>query len=379
MRSLGASGLREALLQSRQYTKSMVDDLSDAQWSVPFKATINPIKWEVGHVGWFMERWCLRGAGQGSRLPNADRWYDSSAIAHRERWELPLPSRSATLSYIDEVLAATLSALEHSGESDEALYFFRLALAHEDMHAESFAYTRQTLGYPPPQGPRPPLGAPTGDVEVTAVEFEQGAARAAGGFVFDNEKWAHPVRLGRFAIARGPVRQGEFLRFVEDGGYQRLPLWSAAGRAWLADTGAAHPPYWRNLEGQWQQRAFDSWLPIDPGAPLMHVTAHEAEAYCRWAGRRLPTEAEWEYAAVSGSIAWGGHVWEWTASDFAPYPGFMADDYVDYSAPWFHTHRSVRGGSFVTPERLAHVRFRNFYEPHRADIFVGFRTCEATA
>jgi ergothioneine biosynthesis protein EgtB len=381
MRTLDKRALHDALLQSRQYTKALVEDLSDAQWRAPYLAIINPTLWEVGHVAWFMEHWCLRWRGRDhelapSRLADADRFYDSAKVAHTERWRLPLPSRVDTLRYCDRVLGDTLDALDRADESDEGLYLFRLALYHEDMHGEAFAYTRQTLEYPAPNGHRMSVAQGEGDAELAGGEFAQGAPRNGEGFVFDNEQWAHPVRVAPFAIARRPVTQGEFRAFVEDGGYRRDELWSSAGLAWRSASGASHPLYWRRdaTSGDWQRRVFDQWRALDPSAPMTHVSAHEAEAYCRWADRRLPTEAEWEFAAAQGAIGWGQSVWEWTASSFDPYPGFDAGPYAEYSAPWFGTHRSVRGGSFVTPKRLEHPKFRNFYEPHRADIFIGFRT-----
>lgn len=382
MRSLGKSALHDALMDSRQYTKSLVDDLSDAQWDVPAHTAINPVLWEVGHVAWFMERWCLRLREDhldAPRLPGADRLYDSAAVDHAERWRLPLPSRAVTMRYLDDVLDATLDALRHAGESDRELYFFRLALYHEDMHAESFAQLRQLLGYPPPTGRSPAVAVaePGDDVNLPGGEFEQGARAPEGGFVFDNEKWAHRVAVRSFAIARRPVTQGEFLAFVEDGGYRRDDLWSVAGRAWRDGSGAMHPTYWRPSGTRWEQRRFDRWEPLHPSAVIAHVTAHEAEAFCRWAGRRLPTETEWEYAALAGAIEWGSAAWEWTASGFAPYPGFRPDAYRDYSAPWFGTHRSVRGASSFTARRLVHPKFRNFYAPDRNDVVVGFRTAVA--
>jgi iron(II)-dependent oxidoreductase len=380
MRSLSGSALRDALLESRQYTKSLVDDLTDAQWDVPVLPVINPVLWEVGHVGWFMERWCLRPRPDGlgpSLMADADRLYDSSAVDHGERWRLPLPSRDATMRYLDDVLEVTLDALERTGESDSEQYFFRLALYHEDMHAESFAHLRQLLGYPAPAG-LPVLPAarrgPNADIALDGAEFDLGVSPGLQGFVFDNEKWAHPVHVRPFMIGRRPVSQGAFLAFVEDNGYGRDAWWSAAGRAWRDAAHAAHPAHWRRAGAQWQQRVFDRWEPLNSSEPMAHVTAYEAEAYCRWAGRRLPTEAEWEFAAMRGAIDWGDSVWEWTASPFVPYPGFTADAYRQYSAPWFGTHRSVRGGSFLTTRRLAHPKFRNFYEPHRSDVVVGFRT-----
>jgi iron(II)-dependent oxidoreductase len=382
MRTLSRAEVRRAIEESRQYTRSLVDDLDDAQWNVPRLPIVNPLLWEVGHLGWFMESWCLRWRGPdaapaASRLEHADRWYDSARVAHDIRWDLDLPSRAATWRYLDEVLQATLERLERTADEPAALYFFQLALYHEDMHAEAFAYTRQTCGYtaPAPRQEAFPGGAVAadGDVPLAGGSFRQGAARAAEGFVFDNEKWSHDVALAPFSIARRPVSAGEFAAFVDDGGYARAALWDDAGRTWLAARGAQQPVYWRRGERGWQQRSFDRWHDIDPAAPMVHVNRHEAAAWCRWAGRRLPTESEWEFAAAGGHIT--PSVWEWTATPFRPYPGFQPDPYAEYSAPWFESHRSVRGASAATASRMRHPRYRNFYTPERADVFVGFRSC----
>ncbi|HEY6865150.1 MAG TPA: SUMF1/EgtB/PvdO family nonheme iron enzyme, partial [Burkholderiales bacterium] len=233
-----------------------------------------------------------------------------------------------------------------------------------------------------------------GDVEIAGGTLMLGAPRNSG-YVFDTEKWAHPVEVAPFAIARHPVTNAQFLEYVR-----------AGGKA---------PRYWSERDGAWGERRFDRWAPLEPELPVVHVDWHEAQAYCRWAGRRLPTEAEWEFAAGGGDkrrYPWGdatpspdranfhgarrapagafapgdtpegvrqmlGNVWEWTATTFDPYPGFVHDPYRDYSVPWFGTHKVLRGGSFASPARLLRNTWRNFYTPDRYDVFAGFRTCRA--
>jgi len=337
------------LRAARERTRRVVDDLAGSRELGPKLAIVNPPRWEVGHVGWFQEFWCLRQGSEArpSILPNADALYNSATVPHDSRWSLPLPSFADTLAYRNEILERVVQQLEN-GAADP--YFAELALRHEEMHAEAFHYTRQTLGYP---APKVSFGEwPSGDAEFPGGLFRLGAPRDQD-FAFDNEKWSHPVVLEPFRIARRPVTNGEYRKFVE-----------AGGKA---------PAYWKDGK----LRRFERWIPIPPDEPVMHVSWHDAQAYCAWAGRRLPTEAEWECAALAGLEGMLGVVWQWTASTFLPYPGFVRDPYKEYSEPWFGTHKVLRGGSFATPKGEARVRFRNFYTPERSDIFAGFRTCAA--
>ena len=344
----------EELRAARERTRRIADDLRGERELGPKLAIVNPPLWEIGHVGWFQEFWCLRAAGAtASILPNADTLYNSAKVAHDTRWNLPLPSFGDTVAYRDQVFVRVLEKVKR-GEADA--YFVQLAARHEDMHAEAFYYTRQTLGYPPPAGhPAMPAVEAKGDAQIPGGAFRLGSPKDTP-FAFDNEKWAHPVVLAPFRISRGLVTHAQYLEFVEAGG--------------------APPRYWKK-EGKWLVRRFDRWVPLPLEEPVIHVSWTEAQAYCRYAGRRLPTEAEWERAATAeaGLEGLSGSVWQWTASTFLPYPGFLRDPYAEYSEPWFGTHKVLRGGSFATPATIARPRFRNFYTPDRADVFAGFRTC----
>ena len=391
--------LERDLLASRTRSTRVTADLDGERLFGPKLAIVNPPLWEIGHLGWFQERWCLRlepsGALGDSIVPGADALYDSAAVAHDTRWDLPLPDLAGTRAYLANVLERVRERLAREPGNESLRYFVRLATFHEDMHAEAFHYTRQTLGYPDPFGAAAAAAAaapvPRGDAEYPGGRFRLGA-EPNGGFVFDNEKWAHAVEIAPFRMSRAPVTNAAFLAYVEEGG--------------------PAPRYWKKRDGVWLQRRFDRWLPLAPDEPVLHVDWDEAHAWCRWAGRRLPTEAEWEYAASTakrrypwgddgpdparanldgagvvavGSCAAGdnpsgarqliGNVWEWTSSTFGAYPGFVVDPYQEYSEPWFGTHKVLRGGSFATPARLIRNTWRNFYTPDRGDVFAGFRTC----
>ena len=423
--------LAQMVSDARARTMELLQGLDGEQLMGPRLPIVNPMLWEIGHVAWFHERWILRHLdGREPLRPDADALYDSIAIAHDLRWDLPLPSLADTLAYMQRVQEAILARLDVREVAPRDAYFYQLTTFHEDMHGEAFTYTRQTLGYPAPllsaanyhaqdceAGPLP------GDVEVPAGAFRLGAAGDEP-FVFDNEKWAHPVQIAPFRIARAPVTNAEFAAFVLDGGYARRELWSDEGWAWRSRESAEHPAYWVRDGAHLQERRFDRVVPLSPHAPVIHVNWYEAQAYCRWAGRRLPTESEWEAAAAGepdadGSLSarkrrfpWGdspptaqhanldgralgcidvaalpagdsafgcrqmiGNVWEWTESAFEPYPGFVPDPYEEYSAPWFATRKVLRGGCWATRSRMLRNTWRNFFTPDRRDVFAGFRTC----
>ncbi|MGH8621521.1 MAG: SUMF1/EgtB/PvdO family nonheme iron enzyme, partial [Burkholderiales bacterium] len=243
--------LERELRSSRARTARLTGDLAGERLLGPQLAIVNPPLFEIGHVGWFQEWWCLRDGASpapgASILPGADALYDSAKVAHDTRWGLPLPDIDSTRAYCEEVLERVVRRLRREPDNAALQYFVQLAIFHEDMHAEAFHYTRQTLGYPDPF-PAPavseaPRGASHGDVDLPGGAFELGAAPGSG-FVFDNEKWAHPVHLASFSIARAPVTNGEFMEFVEAGGYRRREWWSKAGWTWRDGAGAQAPRYW---------------------------------------------------------------------------------------------------------------------------------------
>ena len=425
-----AEALAEELTEAHVRTLALIGGLSDEQLMGPRLDIVNPFRWEAGHVAWFHEYFALRRLNPdfAPLIPDSDGLYNSSTVAHESRWLLPLPDRSGTLAYMARVLEEMRARLACEPLSARARYLFHLTLSHEDMHGEAFVQMRQTLGYPKPAiagiGPANSDAGPFhGDAAVPGGTFRLGSEQTEP-FVFDNEKWAHDVELAPFRIARAPVTNAEFGAFIEDGGYLRGDFWSADGWAWRTVAIAEHPVYWiRDGRRGWRVRAFDRNTELHPHHPVIHVNWYEADAYCRWAHRRLPTEAEWEAAAAGAPDAggrlsprkrkypWGdappdaaranleghalgpvdvaacgagdsafgcrqmiGNVWEWTASDFRPYPGFAPDDYEDYSQPWFGTRKVLRGGAWPTRGRLITPAYRNFFTPERRDVFAGFRT-----
>jgi ergothioneine biosynthesis protein EgtB len=389
-RNLGRAALDDALADAHRHTWSILADFDAARWNVPELPIINPPLWEFGHVGWFAEWWILREAGHDglggtvarrpSMLADADRWFDSGRVAHDTRWHLDLPQAPQIRDYVGAVLEGVRSRLASEPDESNALYPYRLALFHEDMHGEALTYMRQTLNLSAPHAADlAPVNERAGAAAMEGGKFAMGLAEAAG-FAFDNEMQMHRVDVAPFEIDRECVSNRAYAEFVDAGGYRDGKLWSPQGLAWLQATGCAQPLRWRKkVDGSgsgWEQLWFGRWRALPLEWPVCHVTAFEAEAYCMWSGRRLPTEPEWECAAGSGAIRWGDSVWEWLVDAFAPYPGFAPGRYLEYSKPWFHTHRCVRGASFATRSRMRNARYRNFYMPERNDIFVGFRTCK---
>jgi ergothioneine biosynthesis protein EgtB len=405
IREAGRDVLSLALMDARNHTLHVFTQfqsaLEAADFVVPLLPTLNPPLWELGHVAWFQEHWIgrnlqrsqgARGYSAGPRLPSmeagADRWWDSSRVPHDERWFLDLPDVNACRAYLLNTLESTLELLERADETDDALYFYRLCLFHEDMHAEAMVMTAQTLGMkldppllhafaPKPMTLRDPLLIP-------ASNWLPGIPADTAGFVFDNEAGAIEVNVPEFEIDAQPVSWAQFVEFVSDGGYDRQELWSDAGWRWLQtislNEGRRGPRYVDQIgvaSGAVMQNRFGQPLRMLGNQPAMHMSWWEADAWCRWAGRRLPFEVEWEIAAHTAArrgFQWG-EVWEWTGNTFKPYPGFVPGPYADYSQPWFGSHKVLRGGSSATRARMKSSKYRNFYLPERDDVFCGFRSC----
>jgi iron(II)-dependent oxidoreductase len=416
----------------RAQTLELAAPLDDLTLTRQHSLLMSPIVWDLGHIANFEEQWVRRAHAPRLRRDDTarrrDALYDAVAHPRSRRGRLALLTPDDCRQYLDAVRRETLSVLRAADLPDDdpllADGFIHAMLAqHEAQHTETILQTVQLIDdlvYEPARRrePRAALAAAgTETALVPAGRFLMGTDDRR--FAYDNERPTHEVWVDRFHIDVHPVTNGQFLRFVEDGGYLRDELWDDAGRQWLADAGAQHPAQWiRRSDGRWDERHFGRMYALLLDQPVVHICWHEAQAYARWAGKRLPTEAEWEKAAAwdlergtARVFPWGdapptseqanldqwtfapaaagaypegasffgcqqmlGDVWEWTASDFEPYPGFEVFPYAEYSAFHFGKgYKVLRGGSWATHALVARNTFRNWDLPERRQIFAGFR------
>jgi ergothioneine biosynthesis protein EgtB len=355
------------LEESCAQTLNNVDSLGISDWDIPDLEIVNPPAWEFGHLIWFHEFWVQRlgHIHQPSYFANADAMFNSSVIAHSARWQAQLPSVLQLKEYFQHVMGASRKLLQKGNVSPEQAYFLELAIYHQDMHNEAFAYMCQTLeyDYSPPsskenaENSKPWISTPW--LTFPNQTLLAGSTQQSG-LIFDNEKWQEEIHLPAFTIATQAVTNGQYLAYLQ------------------ANQGTVKPPvYWECQNQQWYQRRFKERqiLPLDE--PVRHLSWMEAMAYCEWQRVRLPTEFEMIALLQSSPQTWQpSNLWEWTSSVFTPFAGFAPDPYVDYSQPWFDgSYRVLKGFSSLTPKRLRRPQFRNFYQTTRNNHFCGFRTC----
>ena len=354
---MSQSELALALERARRRTDALLKPLADEQLTRQISPLQSPLVWDLAHIGHFEELWLLRrNGGRNAVSSEYDDLYDASAHARDERGRLPILPPEAARAYLRDVREAVLARLAETSLDE---FVVGMVVQHELQHAETMAQTLALAGLPGPEPRRPPEVEASGDVVVPGGSFTLGATDP---WAYDNERPAHAVDLPTFRIDRALVTNADYAAFVEAGGYRDRDAWSDEGWAW------------REAEGAAASLGVDG---LPPREPVQHVSFHEAGAYARWAGKRLPTEAEWEKAAKTVGEELEhvrGAVWQWTASPFDGYPGFRAFPYPEYSEPFFgEEYRVLRGGSWVTDPLVARPTFRNWDLPQRRQIFSGVR------
>jgi iron(II)-dependent oxidoreductase len=420
--------IAELLGEARTRTLRLIAPLSDDDLQVQHDPLMSPVVWDLGHIAHFEELWLTRnvhGTVEFGEMPGI---YNPFEYPRRVRGDLDLPGRDEVVEILAEIRARGLEKLEsldlHAG--DPLLrdgYVYAMVAQHEYQHNETILQTLQLKRGAPYAAPRGiTVPAPTLTLDAgTMVRFPGGPVPIGTNdrrVAYDNERPRHVVDVAPFRIDVTPVTNGHYVAFIEDGGYARRELWSDAGWAWRDADGAIAPKYWTRAGSAWHARTFDRSGPVDPRRPVCHVSYHEADAFARWAGKRLPTEVEWEAAAsfdpATGeqrTFPWGdepwspalanldqlafetapvgayprnvspigcygmiGDVWEWTSSDFRGYPGYETFPYPEYSEVFFGTeYKVLRGGSFATRPGAIRNTFRNWDYPIRRQIFSGFR------
>jgi len=359
------AAIAELLAEARRRTLALVAPLDDAQLNTVYSPLLSPLAWDLGHIANFEELWLVQRVGGREPLHGElGRFYDAIESPRKIRGELPILRGEELRAYMDDVRARTLDVLEGvdlSADAEDPLlrggFVYEMLLAHELQHNETMLQLLQLVdGYelPLPIGPQPVDAGGPETIAVADGEYEIGAAPA--GFAYDNERPRHTVELAAFAIDRTPVSNATYISFMEE-------------------TGAEPPTYWERDGEGWVDSARGRRAPVDPAEPVIHVSWHEADALARWAGKRLPSEFEWE--AAHERLDAVGQAWEWTSSEFRPYPGFEAFPYPEYSEVFFgDEYRVLRGSSWATHPRVARPSFRNWDLPQRRQIFAGVRLAE---
>ncbi len=377
---MSLSELVLALEHARARTEALLEPLSDEQLRCRFSPLQSPLVWDLAHIAHFEELWLLRRVGGRSAVsPEYDDLYDSFAHARSERVQLPILRPDRARTYMRDVREAVLAllpqlSLDDGGPLLERGFVVGMVAQHELQHGETMAQTLALAGLPGPAPHAPPEVAASGDVTVPGGSFTLGGTDP---WAYDNERPAHVVDLPAFRIDRSLVTNSEYAAFVDDGGYRDHDVWSEEGRAWREAEGAVAPLTWKGDGARRLRHGFDAVEVLPPREPVQHVSYHEADAYARWAGKRLPTEAEWEKAVkiVGEELEHvRGGVWQWTTTSFDGYPGFDAFPYREYSEVFFGpAYRVLRGGSWVTDPLVARTTFRNWDLPERRQIFSGLR------
>jgi iron(II)-dependent oxidoreductase len=353
------ASLAEDLAAVRQRTLDLVAHLSREDLERQIAPIMSPLVWDLGHIAAYEDLWLVH-RHTGAPLLRADlaALYDAFETPRAVRGDLELLGFEEAVAYLAAVRERTLEAFAQRPPDPDVA---EMVLRHELQHTETMRQAMALAGLLPPGEPRlPGLGpaVPSADaawLRVPAGPFAMGAPDH--GFAYDNERPRHEVHVAGFAIGRRPVTNATWMRFVEGGGYVRREWWSDEGWAWKEEYDITH-------------HAGVAAGP--PDAPACHVSLFEAQAFARWSGARLPTEAEWEKAAERLDAV--GHVWEWTASTFRGYPGFRAHPYPEYSEVFFgEQYHVLRGGSWATHPRVATTTFRNWDLPERRQIFAGVR------
>jgi iron(II)-dependent oxidoreductase len=421
--------IAEELLEARARTLLLVAPLTDDELRMQHDPLMSPILWDLGHIAHFEELWLTRNLDGPIEFVEMPGMYNPFEHPRSKRGSLPLPGLARIREVLDEIRGRVLGRLATLDfAADNPLlrdgYVYRMVLQHEYQHNETILQTlqlKQGAPYVPyarfelPAAGRP--AAAMGDM----VRFPGGTVEIGTDdrtAAYDNERPRHAVEVAPFRIDVNPVTNGDYLVFIGDGGYATREYWSEAGWRWLTESGASAPKHWEWRDGAWLARVMDRVAPVDPSHPVCHVCWYEAEAYARFAGKRLPTEIEWETAAswdpATGTgrrYPWGeaplsrhlanvdqlgfgtapvgayprnvsplgcagmiGDVWEWTASDFGPWPGYESFPYPEYSEAFFGTeYKVLRGGSWATRPGAVRNSFRNWDYPIRRQIFSGFR------